>query len=506
MFDPTVKQLLQTSERMSRPVYRGQADADWKVTSGAVRRIENFCSNEYQLTDEELSSMIQEYQRQELIEPLNLMGRSDQTEELMLAELQHHGAATQLVDFTENPLVALWFACSEYNEEKDGKIFVIDIGNPSIWINGRHQKWLSEDAREFIYYEPDRSLSPRIAAQLSLFLVANPNIPEEELKSLTVRAGEKPRILKQLERLGISERVLFADLPGLATLNSARRKWTPQQQFNPGQCKRLGQRAFQNQQFKIALNYYSEYAKLRPQFAEPFWLKGNAFAALKKYDRAVLEYDRAIELKDKPLPAENVQWEPLFIQFNLSTFFFNSGNAHAALNHHEKALHDFDQAIKLGGAISTNSSDRIVRDSNYNKANSYFVLGQFSEAFKHFKISDQNERSVTKLGMGNSCLMQAKLQEARDHYYAGTDKEPRKAAESCRANLNALEDLIQAVGDEKMANHATSSHELVIVVKGAKETIFNFTGNTGNYGNWGGGEGYSGKSGFAAYLINEQTK
>lgn len=35
----------------------------------------------------------------------------------LLAKLQHHGAATRLVDFSKNVLVALWFAIQDNKEE-----------------------------------------------------------------------------------------------------------------------------------------------------------------------------------------------------------------------------------------------------------------------------------------------------------------------------------------------------------------------------------------------------
>ena len=212
---------------MNRPVYRGQANAQWEVKSGAVRRIEKSHDNELQQGNrkQKLKSLIRDYQKQYLINPLKVMGHTYQSDELMLAELQHHGAATQLVDFTESPLVALWFACSSSeHKEEHGKIFVTDRGSSSVWVNGRdkeNKNWLSEDPQAFIYYEPDRSLGARISAQSSLFLVANPDIPEWIMRDVKVAASEKPNILKQLERLKVSEDVLFPDLQGLAKLNSA---------------------------------------------------------------------------------------------------------------------------------------------------------------------------------------------------------------------------------------------------------------------------------------------
>ncbi len=45
----------------------------------------------------------------------------------MLAELQHHGAATSLIDFTKSALIALWFACQD--KKTNGKVFCLDIGS-----------------------------------------------------------------------------------------------------------------------------------------------------------------------------------------------------------------------------------------------------------------------------------------------------------------------------------------------------------------------------------------
>ena len=55
--------------------------------------------------------------------PMEVMDGATLSDLQRLSVLQHQGAATGLLDFTEYPLVALWFACAE-RSDKDGKVFV----------------------------------------------------------------------------------------------------------------------------------------------------------------------------------------------------------------------------------------------------------------------------------------------------------------------------------------------------------------------------------------------
>ena len=69
------------------------------------------------------------------------------------------------------------------------------------------------------YYEPDRSLGVRVVAQQSVFLIGNPLIPEEHTTKFEIRADLKERVVRALQEMGLSGRVLFGDVPGLAAMN-----------------------------------------------------------------------------------------------------------------------------------------------------------------------------------------------------------------------------------------------------------------------------------------------
>src|ERR1700686_3047090 len=50
----------------------------------------------------------------------------------MLAIAQHHGMATRLLDWTDNPLVALWFAVREGSQQSDSVVWCFPFVNDDI--------------------------------------------------------------------------------------------------------------------------------------------------------------------------------------------------------------------------------------------------------------------------------------------------------------------------------------------------------------------------------------
>lgn len=118
-------------------LYRGQRNAEWQVNSSAYRRLEISTSpseqesaQEYNRFSELLRSQHRDYLLQ-IVDEMKLKYPStyrDLHPLECMAHLQHNKAATGLIDFTFSPLVALWFACSNENDEDiDGKVIVLEM-------------------------------------------------------------------------------------------------------------------------------------------------------------------------------------------------------------------------------------------------------------------------------------------------------------------------------------------------------------------------------------------
>ena len=125
--------LSKIGEDPSKCVFRGQANSYWKLHSTATRRlIKFFDDDDCVIEDSQFSQMHLVYHRSVLLEPARTLGfGSDNGQRMsdlqLLAKLQHFGAATALIDFTWDPLVALWFACEE--SSCDGRVFILDLSD-----------------------------------------------------------------------------------------------------------------------------------------------------------------------------------------------------------------------------------------------------------------------------------------------------------------------------------------------------------------------------------------
>jgi hypothetical protein len=152
---------------------------------------------------------------------------------------QHYGLPTRLLDWTENPLVALYFAIEGKKEaDKDGCVWalwpdklnaifqgrdLIQIRDPKVIELARAAFFENSEPGEVILAIDGREIDLRMLVQSGRFTLHSYHTPIEQLPKCTgwlrkfiVPKEHKQKLLHQLAAMGISRSNLFPDLPNLA--------------------------------------------------------------------------------------------------------------------------------------------------------------------------------------------------------------------------------------------------------------------------------------------------
>jgi hypothetical protein len=159
---------------------------------------------------------------------------------VQLAMMQHYGLPTRLLDWTESPLFALFFAVREREyETRDGALWALNPAGLNVeefstpMLLSPHTDsakdlfkapfGVAETVQEKNAAVVVRHVDPRMSVQLSSFTIHGSQVPLEEMRNshkylmkYVVPPQKKAALRLQLSELGIREASLFPDLEHLA--------------------------------------------------------------------------------------------------------------------------------------------------------------------------------------------------------------------------------------------------------------------------------------------------
>ena len=308
-------------------IYRGEPKDYGKVSSNLYRKYKNFGLN--------IEEVIEDVQAEDLEEAKQYTNKTDKCE--ILSELQHYGGQTNLIDFTTDYHIAIFFACDQSPDE-DGRFILQKKANHAVYKPQFPEKRVKAQQSIFVipdagYIEPaDDDIVPipaRLKQPLLNYLKNHKDISKETLYK-DIHGFIKYQAIHRIDEIAFYR--------GLTDQNAgeyeqAIKHYTNAITINPDFADAyLNRGVVKNSlgQHKKAIEDYDKAIRLNPDYSNAYGSRGIAKQNLERYEEAIKDYDEAIKRN------------PNFVEF-----YHGRGVAKCGLDRYEDALTDFDKFIQL---------------------------------------------------------------------------------------------------------------------------------------------------------------
>lgn len=204
-------------------IFRGQSRY-WHLLPKVTRPLKNDLS--YSVSDEkEILKLWQDH-------AVHYLNKVPDNEWDWLTIAQHHRLPTRLLDWTYNPLNAIFFAVDDSNEQENAVVFAIKTEQDD-YYDREKEKEKSPFKLEvpFKVFSP-KALSARVVNQNGLFTISdNPEkplneIPElaERMHTIIIKKEAISEVRKTLDLFGVNKLSIYQDLDHLSEYLENRKK------------------------------------------------------------------------------------------------------------------------------------------------------------------------------------------------------------------------------------------------------------------------------------------
>ena len=265
----------------------------------------------------------------------------------ILTELQHRGGNTNLIDFTTDYLIALFFAC-DGSQNKPGRVIL-----------------LKKESERYKVEKASKTIN-RAESQKSIFVQSDTGfIGPEQYKVVCIQDDLKTYMLDYLQKHhDISTRTIYNDLQGF--IENRRIHRSAYTEFYRGlTCQERGNVAETDKEkhdhYESAVKCYTEALKLNPQMFVAYHNRGIVYSDKGEYDAALQDFSTAIE--NNP---------------DYTKAYYNRGVAYQRKGEYDAALQDFSRAIKL---------DLDYADAYYCRGLIYIIKNEYDAALQDFSTA-----------------------------------------------------------------------------------------------------------------------
>ena len=431
-------------------IYRGESEHHEKIASGLYRKYKDAIQAkefDIQLAQKEMLKQVKAY--------------TDFTDETdVLTELQHYGGKTNLIDFTTDYLIALFFAC-DGSFEQAGRIIL-----------------LNKNSNQGKISSPKKNLNNRVISQKSIFFQSPKGYLDEEdsaVEIISIPKEMKQPVLGYLSKdHGVATHTIYNDIFGY--IQNQEKHQTAYTEFY------IGLTSYKKGKYEEAIKHYDQAIDINPQSVNAYNNRGNAKRALGRHRDAIADYDQAIDINPQSANAYNNRGnakcalgrhhdaiadydQVISINSQYAEAYNNRGNAKCALGRHHDAIADYDQAISINSQYA---------EAYSNRGNAKRILGRHRDAITDYdqaiSINSQYaeayyNRGIAKVALGQhhdaiadydqAILIHPHFAEA--YYNRGNIYKAIGKYENARTDLQHTFELATEQGKQELAQDAQKS-------------------------------------------------